>query len=552
MKQNLGNSFQAIVVTCFFIVIALTPWVNSDSLIIPKLFILFSSSLYFLPVIFFNYRVLLQNRILKILLIISIVTLLDLILIFILSDAPFAQQFYGRTGRGLGFATELSLLVYMLLAAIYISHDRVKSINFWLFSSAAITSIYSILQRFGLDIFEWNTKTNGIIGTLGNPNFQSSFAAIALIPTMVLLWERKLGKLLFIFPLSLLIAVIFVSQSTQGYISALFAFIIFFLIFLWYKNKIFFSFLFFFFIASGIIVLLGMLNKGPLNEILYKTSVQSRGEFLSTGLNIIKDNPIFGVGIDSVGDYYLMYINEKTANGIGEFADHLHNYFMQYGAVGGIPLALLQTTIIFLAFLSFFILQKRIGKFDSKIAGLFCAFACYFLQSLISPQNISMMSWNAVIVGSLIGLTRTEINSNNKRKNLDLHVNPFSKPFSNFLLIVGIIIMYPYFNVDKQQLDSARTGNGNLAIESAISFPESTIRYSRIGQELLKSNLGPQALEVARSAVKFNRNAPSAWGLILANNYASFEERLKAQQELIRLDPFNQEIRNFVIPGQAP
>ena len=56
------------------------------------------------------------------------------------------------------------------------------------------------------------------------------------------------------------------------------------------------------------------------------------------------------------------------------------------------------------------------------------------------------------------------------------------------------------------------------------------------------------ALDLARAAVKFNPNAPSAWGLVLVNSYAPKEERLKAQQELLRLDPFNKEVRNLVIP----
>jgi hypothetical protein len=98
---------------------------------------------------------------------------------------PFEQQFFGRTGRGLGFVTEFSLLVVLVIAYSYIKEDKLKLILFTLIASSLISTIYSILQRFNFDIFDWNTRTNGIIGTLGNPNFQSSFAAMSIVPTLV-------------------------------------------------------------------------------------------------------------------------------------------------------------------------------------------------------------------------------------------------------------------------------------------------------------------------------------------------------------------------------
>jgi hypothetical protein len=79
-------------------------------------------------------------------------------------------------------------------------------------------------------------------------------------------------------------------------------------------------------------------------------------------------------------------------------------------------------------------------------------------------------------------------------------------------------------------------------------FPESTLRYSRIGVELLKSNLPEQALEVGRAAVEFNPKALSAWALILANNSAPLVERELAKEKILELDPFNDDIRALKLP----
>ena len=61
----------------------------------------------------------------------------------------------------------------------------------------------------------------------------------------------------------------------------------------------------------------------------------------------------------------------------------------------------------------------------------------------------------------------------------------------------------------------------------------------------MRSNLPIEALDVARSAVKFNQNAPSAWGLLLVNPSAPVEERQKAKEQILRLDPLNTEVLAF-------
>jgi hypothetical protein len=64
-------------------------------------------------------------------------------------------------------------------------------------------------------------------------------------------------------------------------------------------------------------------------------------------------------------------------------------------------------------------------------------------------------------------------------------------------------------------------------------------------QELLKSNLPKQALEMGRSAVRFNPNAVSGWALIFVNPEAPLSERLKAKKEILRLDPLNMEVFKY-------
>ena len=548
MKKFTNDSYLLILASAFAITIALTPWVNSDSLIVPKIVILLATSFYMLPRLILDLQKIKTNRLSKVLSFLALAIMFQLLLVIFTTSAPWEQQFYGRTGRGLGFITEFSLLIVLLISYFNVSVNKVRNFLLFFTLSCLISSLYSILQRFNLDIFEWNTRTNGIIGTLGNPNFQSSFAAMALVPSIFYFLGSKNGLIKSILTSIPFIFVIYISQSTQGYVASFIAICTMLLIFLWYKNRWAFYGFSGFSLISLVLIIQGMLNNGFLAGYLYKASVISRGEMVRNSFSVAKDNPIFGVGLDSLGDFYLKYKDEKTAKGVNEFTDHAHNIFVNYAATGGFPLAILQFLIVLLVAYVFILLLRKNPQFNKEIAILFSMWVCFQAQALISPANISMLIWNAILSGTLLGIHRESniliVKNVNKKSNiLDL-----TKPFSVFLLLGSLFISYPYFNVDKMQSDSAKNGDGNLAMKSALSFPESTVRYSRIANAFIESNLAAPALELGRAAAKFNPNAPSAWGLILVNNTGTKEERIKAKNTLIKLDPQNKEIREIIIP----
>jgi hypothetical protein len=87
--------------------------------------------------------------------------------------------------------------------------------------------------------------------------------------------------------------------------------------------------------------------------------------------------------------------------------------------------------------------------------------------------------------------------------------------------------------------------NGDMIMKAVTAYPESTVRYNVFTQEFLKSNLLPQALDLGRKAVGFNPNAVSAWALVFINPQAPLEERVRARDEILRLDPLNTEVFKF-------
>ena len=549
MAQKLAkdSNYQVLCWGALAITLALTPWINSDSLIIPKVIILFSLALYLLPQLFFLKYYLVFNRITK--LFVSVLSLIvaQMILVMWNSQAPFEQQFFGRTGRGLGLITEISLLILVLTASISAKSENIKTLMFTLTLSCTITSVYSVLQRFGLDIFEWVSRTNGIIGTLGNPNFQSSFAAMCLIPSLIYVFNRR-SFAYGVISLAALITLIYFSQSTQGYVLTVIVILTFLIVRAYYSYRVIFFTLIMMTFFTGLVIIAGMTNRGLLAKYLYKSSVQSRGDFYETTLSIANSNPLFGVGLDSLGDHYLMYRSESVAKGINEFTDSAHNYFLNYASTGGYPLAILNLMIVLLVLYNFLILFRRSKVYEPNLTAFFCIWICFQLQALISPSNIPLLVWNAIISGTIIGLVNRGSASTTKSVNQYQYKLGLTRPFSYLLLIIGLTIVYPYFSVDRMQIQANKTGDALLALKSAKSYPESTVRYSRIGQALIDSNLAVQSLDLARSAVAFNPNAPSAWAMLLLNNSATYDERVRAREEVLRLDPFNEEVRAFVVP----
>ena len=545
MKKVENSMIKTIIYAAILISLIFTP-MNYDALTIPKVILLFCLVLHLFPKTLVRYKEILANRKLKFLVIVSLLMILQMLIVIIVSEAPIEQQIFGRTGRGLGLMTYSSLILLSIFTAIYIRIENLKLVIGAIIITCSISSVYSVLQKYDLDIFNWNSKTNGIIGTLGNPNFQSSFAAMVFIPAIIYAWNMRYRYILVLGTGLFFSFIIYITQSTQGYVAILASILVYVLIYLWFSNKIlFYGSTLLSLILSGFAIA-GMLNQGLLSQYLYKISIQSRGDFWRSAFSAANANPVFGVGLDSTSDVYLKYRDQTAANHpFAEMTDNAHNYFLEMASTGGYPFALLYLLILILSLYSFFSLQKKLGKFDASLTSLFAAWVVFQLQSIISPGNIVLMIWNSILCGVFIGINAKYFGdqSNNPQRVLlpKFKINTMSI----FLPLIGVILTFPYFNSDRLLLKGLNTASADLVVQSVKSYPESVSKYSLIGQELLRSNLPILALDVARSAVEFNPNAPSAWGLVLVNQGAPVEERQKAKEQILRLDPLNTEVLAF-------
>ena len=547
MKQKNKNFIPTfITLAAIFNVIAVTPFFNKDGMIIPKLIIMLSTSMYLLPIILANLQIVLRNKLLKFIILIQILILIQCIIVMILSAAPLTQQIFGRTGRGLGLISIFSLILIFIAASMFIPVDKLRTILLGFIISAALTSLYSLLQSFGIDLIAWESRTNGVIGTLGNPNYQSAFAAMALIPSVLyfLAIDRKLYLALFSFVF--FVFVIYRTQSTQGIIGGLASIIIVLLIYFWYKNKLIFISTLFIGLAGSILAVIGMLSFGPFSPYLYKVSIQSRGDFWRSAFATANDHPFFGVGLDSFGDYSLKYRDARAAgHPWAEYTDNAHNFFLQQASTGGYIYAVLNLALTVTVFYSFIKIQKSINKFDPVVVSLFSAWSVFQLTSVISPESLATLFWNSIISGAAVSFAKNLSKISNISTNFNSEKFK-SRPYVSIISgMLGFLMLIPLFNTDRKQLVGMKTGDANLVMEATLSFPESTVRYNLIGRELYDSGLSLQALEIARAGVKFNPNSPALWALILVNQDAAITERFEAKKRILELDPLNKNVANY-------
>lgn len=526
-----------------------TPWFNKDSIVIPKQFILAITAAYFLPRTIEYIKLIIKNKLGKVLVLTITLTIAQMILVMIRSDAPLEQEIFGRSGRLLGFITYFSLLVVLIASIRLFDINNIELINRGMSIVGIIVLTYAIFQSFGIDFFKWELRTNALISTLGNPNYTSAFAAFIALPAISYVSSKKNKLFYTVFILCLVLFTIFRSESIQGYVALLISISIYVLVYSWSKSKKYFTLMIGILTPGFIILLMGTLGHGILSRFLYKVSVESRGDFWRSAFHGANENPLFGVGLDSFGDFYLKYRDQVAADhSFAEFTDSAHNYILDYAVQGGYPLALLNISVTVLVVFAFIQVQKNVKAFNNSFSAIFASWIAIQSTFLISPLCIPILFWNAIFSGAIIGVALRV--KNPTQFSLPV-VNAKSVDFRDLIssiAIVGIfLLMLPLFNVDKQFAQSLKNGDGNLGIKVVEKFPRSTTRYTTVARLLLESGENKYALDVARSTLNFNKNTLAAWGIIMINPLAPYEERLTAKQELLRLDPWNKEVTLYEI-----
>ena len=481
--------------------------------------------------------------------------LFQLLTVFIFDNRDFAFKFYGTSSRNTGTLAYIALALLMLAGTVSASRKVLQRYSISLVVVGFILSLYGILQSRGVDFYEFNNVyATNVFGTFGNPNFQSAFMGIT--GTVALTWvcfsrAKLVIKLCLIVFVGLALYNISLS-SEQGYLTLLAGFtsavVIFFLS---KKQRILgYSVLGFGGIA-GLLVLVGIFNKGPLAEVIYKSSLQARSFYWEAAVRMMKDHPLFGVGMDGFGDWYRRSRTQEVADfNVGIAADTAHNIPIDIGSGGGIPLLLIYLALVGLALISIIKILKRTTNFDLVFTSVAAAWFAYQAQSLISINQIGIGVWGWSLTGLLIGYelyTRSsERDSQSKvqRKVIKKQQISALAVVTSFIFGgLGLAAAIPPYSAAGKFYKALQSGDAVVIQPAAYLQPNDRARYLYVAKIMIENKLDDRATKVLSDASRIYPDSFDLWQMWSTVPTATPDQIARAKSEMRRLDPYNKNIK---------
>lgn len=529
-------------------ILFVTTWVSIEPVNNPKLMILSSLGATSWMLVFQNRISVLRNK-LGLLLPVVVVFSIFAVLSTLTSSIPFEQNFYGVFGRSTGLLTYLSLSGLVLVSALYSKKShfqyQINAIQF----AGFFNVLYCSIVLMGFDVFGWNNLYGEILGTLGNPNFISAFLGIfsaTVFPYIVSNENSIRYRIILLVSVLLSLFEIQRSLAIQGLMVFLIGGSISLFYFIRHKFKSWVpSAAFSLFIISGFgVAALGMLQRGPLAQYLYKSSVSFRGVYWDAGISIGNKHPFTGVGFDSYGDYFreVRSAQAMIAPGPTTVTNSAHNVFIDIFASGGYPLLVSYLSIVLLVLIAIYKQSRKSKQFDPLFVALTAGAVGYLAQSIVSINQIGLAICGWVLFGCVIGyerLDRIEITGSNSAVK-ESSGKPGNGSISLAVAgIIGFIIAVPPFIVDAQWKSALNRGDGNALIELADKWPRDVYRMTNIVFTLEKNNFSEEAVLLARKTVEFNPRSYDAWKILVQISKSSPEEKIKGVEMMHKLDPRN-------------
>ena len=541
--------------TSLAVTLLVTPFSSIDPVNLPKLSLLVALSFTSAGFAFSNIHFFMASRSRPVVFIIF-VFIVQLFFVLLFDDRDFAFKFYGTFGRNTGFVAYLSLAFLFLISVISSSRALLKRYLIGMLGAGTVLAIYGLFQSKGLDFYQVTSgyETN-VFGTFGNPNFQSAFMGITSATALTLIFFSGIQRL---FKACLLILVVLsmyniAMSSQQGYLNFAAGIAAAFIIFLFKTQKPVLgrlALLCSFFVGS--LVFLGLLNVGPLAQVIYKSSLQARGFYWRAAITMILDHPFFGVGMDGFGDAYLRSRTSDIASvNSGISADTAHNIPLDIGSNGGFPLLISYLAIIALVVISIIRVFKRNEKFDVVFTAIVAGWVAYQAQSLISINQLGLGVWGWSLSGLIIGYELNSREGNqarfDKAKTSKIQIKSKSSSFATVLALissgVGIGIALPPYIAATKFYSALQSGDPMIIQNAAYLKPNDRFRYLYVARALLDNKFEAQAIIVLRDASTIYPDSIDLWKLWISIPSASVADIGNAKDEMKRLDPYNPELK---------
>lgn len=470
------------------------------------------------------------------------------------SESPFSQNFYGVYGRNTGLLTYTSLAICALVLSRFKQMSSIEILTRGFLFAGIVNVIYCAWVGIFGDFIGWNNPYKAILGTFGNPNFISSFLGMFVTAASAFFVNlNKRMKLTYFILAPILIWELLEANSLQGIVVAVFG--VWLITSYWlYANfvKKLYATLFF---AAGLAIggfgLLGVIGKGPLVTAMAQPTVALREQYWFAAWRMATNHPIFGVGLDTYGDWYRRMRGESALINPGPnvVTNVAHNVYLDFLASGGFPLLVSYLAVTLIGVLSIIKVLRRREKFNPYFGAVAGIWATYHLQSLISINQIGLAIWGWITTGLLVsfsGIKPADVPSNMNPNLMKSDTSPTISPaIRGYVgLVTGALIAIPPLSADIKWMSALKAQSVESLEESLTGnyfAPRNSMRLAQAAQTLERSGLSDLAIKYARIGIMHNPNYDDAWETLYYMKLATEKEKTMARQKLIELDPLNPE-----------
>lgn len=545
VKKLLGNY---VLVASVLVTLFVSPWNSIDPVSLPKLMLLGILSCLAIGLAI-SVTSFYRNKGNRVFLFLCVAFFGQLILVLMMDEADFSFKFYGTSGRSTGFFAYVCLLFILVSSAVSASRELLRTYTLVLIGVGSALALYGFLQETGNDFYRFvNAYESNVFGTFGNPNYQSAFMGIFSSVALTLIVFGRINTFLKIFlTVMVLLAVLNMTWSSdQGYFNFVAGFVAASFVYLFSKKRKLASFVLLAVAAIGATILfLGILNKGPLAEFVFKSSLQARGFYWRAAFNMLIENPVFGVGMDGYGEAYRASRPAWVAQSNPELTtDTAHSIPLDIGANGGLPLLILYLAIIGFVVFSISRTLKRQQEFDVVYAALVAAWFAYQAQSFISINQLGLGVWGWSLGGLLIGYelnSRDETFKSNDQKTKRVKSSKQVIPAASFLLaaiglFIGLAASLPPYVAANKYYKALQSGDALILQPSAYLKPYDKARFLYTVQILIDNKLNDRAIAILRDASKIYPNSFDLWNKWASIPSASPSDIATAKKQMKRLD----------------
>ncbi len=486
----------------------------------------------------------------RVLFLIIALWVLDLFLIHLFSGRGFELSLYGISGRNTGVLTYLAFALILFSSSVVSDETFLgKFQKIFMILGLTLTS-YGLIQHLGYEPFPYiSAYENSVIGTFGNPNFQSAFLGIVGSFLFVTLLDGRLGKGWRIFSVSLLffvVAGIRLTNSWQGFFNLAAGVGVAIVLILYKLNQKRIANLM---LMLGLIlftlVALAMLNLGPLSTVIAKSTLVARRVYWEAASNILLQNPIFGAGLDGFGDWFRRGRTVTAAEVNGNLiADSAHSVPLDIASGGGFPLLLLYLALIGLTLFSIIKVTRDSEKNSYLFISLSAAWISYQAQSFISINQIGIGVIGWILMGLIIGYAYPTIRSFNGQGRTSKSDSKSTNKSSIKLYVPGLIslsigalIYLPPYVAASKFYEGLKTSDARVINSNAYLTPLDLRRMMVAADILERNKFFKESIEITKAANKAFPDSFDTWELLAQLTLATDSDKLQSQKEQLRLDP---------------